>query len=57
MLILFEEKSLQRGRCGGGKCARCDPLSEAARWLTQILQPRRMSIFIIRPEREETARF
>jgi len=33
---------------GGGKFARRDPLSGAARWLTQILQPRRMSIFTIR---------
>jgi hypothetical protein len=33
---------------GGGKCVRRDPLSGAARRLTQILQPRRMSIFTIR---------
>jgi hypothetical protein len=36
------------GPCGGGKFARRDPLSGAARRLTQILQPRRMSIFTIR---------
>jgi hypothetical protein len=36
------------GSCGGGKFARRDPLSGAARRLTQILQPRRMSIFTIR---------
>jgi hypothetical protein len=37
------------GPCGGGKFARSDPLSGAARRLTQVLQPRRMSTFTIRP--------
>src|SRR6516225_5711607 len=35
------------GPCGGDKFARRDPLSGAARRLTQILQPRRMTIFTI----------
>ena len=33
----------------GGNFAGRDPFSRTARWLTQILQPRRMSIFTIRP--------
>src|SRR5262249_9733069 len=35
----------------GGKFAGRDPFSRAARWLTQVLQPRRMSIFTIRAVR------
>src|SRR5215469_901687 len=35
------------GLCRGGKWARRDRLSKAARQLTQILQPRRMIIFTI----------
>jgi hypothetical protein len=35
-------------RCGGGRFARGDPLSRAAQWPTQILQPRRMSILTMR---------